>query len=183
MSFKLTLVQIIAVLAFFTTSAQKISYSEPEREDNKRTNFEILGKIGSNYLIYKNNRNQHAMSVYSSDMRLISKTDLAPNERWINVDFVTYPDHAWMIYQFQQKSILYCMAIRIDSSGKFQTKPIELDTTRIGWAANNKIYNTIYSDDKKQIMVFKINSRNQKNFVFTTMLFDETLLRKVRNTS
>jgi hypothetical protein len=81
-----------------------------------------------------------------------------------------------MIYQFQQKSILYCMAMKIDSSGKFVSKqPLELDTTRIGWAANNRIYTTIYSDDKKQIMIFKINSRNQKNFVFTTLLFDETL--------
>ncbi|MBL7699346.1 MAG: hypothetical protein JNK79_14365 [Chitinophagaceae bacterium] len=176
MSFKQPIVLFIAILACVTALAQKISYSEPEREDNKRTNFEILGKIGSNYLIYKNNRNDHAIAVYNSDMRMLSRVDLNPtNERWINVDFITYPDHAWMIYQFQQKSILYCMAARIDSSGKYQTKPLEIDTTRIGWAANNRIYNTIYSDDKKQIMIFKINSRNQKNFIFTTLLLDETL--------
>ena len=52
--------------------------------------------------------------------------------------------------------------------------------TRIGWSANNKIYTTIYSDDKKHVMVFKINSRNQRNFVFTTMLFDETLRPHVK---
>jgi hypothetical protein len=176
--YKLAL-QLAAVFTFFTSSAQKIVYSEPERDDNKRTNFDILGKIGSNYLVYKNNRNEHAMSVYNSDMHLVQKVDLNPtNERWINVDFIPYPDHAWMIYQFQQKSIVYCMGIRLDSMGKPVTKPIELDTTRIGWAANNKIYTTIYSDDKKHVMVFKINSRNQRSFLFTTMLFDETLHRK-----
>jgi len=176
MNFKILILQMAAVLAFLTTSAQKITYSEPERDDNKRTNFDILGKIGSNYLVYKNNRNDHVMSVYGNDMRLLSKNDLNPNnERWINVDFIPYPEHAWMIYQFQQKSIVYCMAVKIDSSGKAMSKPLELDTTRIGWSASNKIYTTIYSDDKKQIMVFKINSRNQKNFLFTTLLFDETL--------
>ena len=176
MNFKTLLFQIAALIAFFTSAAQKISYSEPERDDNKRTNFDILGKIGSNYLVYKNNRNEHAMSVYASDMRLIRKNDLnQENERWINVDFITYPDHAWMIYQYQQKSIIYCMAAKLDSSGKPMSKPLELDTTRIGWAASNKIYTTIYSDDKKQIMIFKINSRNQKIFLFTTLLFDETL--------
>src|SRR5437870_8543969 len=119
MNFKILIPQIVAALVFFTASAQKISYSEPERDDNKRTNFDVLGKIGSNYLIYKNNRNEHLMSVYSSDMRLISKNDLNPeNERWINVDFITYPDHAWMIYQYQQKSVVYCMATKIDSAGK-----------------------------------------------------------------
>jgi hypothetical protein len=176
--YKLVL-QVVVVFAFFTSSAQRIIYSEPERDDNKRTNFDILGKIGSNYLVYKNNRNEHAMSVYSADMNLLQKVDLNPtNERWINVDFIPYQNHAWMIYQFQQKSIVYCMAMRIDSMGKLATRPIELDTTRIGWAANNKIYTAIYSDDKQHVMVFKINSRNQKNFVFTTMLFDETLHRK-----
>ena len=170
------ILQIVATFLFFTASAQRIVYSEPEREDNKRTNFDILGKIGNNYLVYKNNRNEHAMSVYNGEMKLLNKVDLNPgNERWINVDFIAYPNHAWMIYQYQQKSIVYCMAMRLDSSGKAITKPLELDTTRIGWAANNKIYTTVYSDDKKQVMVFKINSRNQKNFIFTTLLMDETL--------
>ena len=181
MNFKILLLQIVAAFTFLTLSAQKISYSEPERDDNKRTNFEILGKIGSNYLVYKNNRNEHALSVYAGDMRLISKRDLNPaNERWINIDFISYPDHAWMIYQYQQKSILYCMAQKLDSSGKALAKPLELDTTRLGWSASNKIYTTIYSDDKKQIMIFKINSRNQKNFLFTTLLFDETLHLKTK---
>jgi hypothetical protein len=112
-------------------------------------------------------------------MRLTEKVNInTENNRWINVDFVPYPSHAWMIYQYQQKSILYCMAIKIDSTGKLLTKPIELDTTRIGWAANNKIYTTVFSDDKKKIMIFKINSRNQKNFLFTTLLFDDNLQLK-----
>ena len=136
MNFRISILQTVAALAFFTASAQKITYSEPERDDNKRTNFDILGKIGTNYLVYKNNRNEHLISVYNSDMHLISKTDLNPaNERWINVDFIAYPEHAWMIYQYQQKSILYCMAVKIDSAGKPMAKPLELDTTRIGWSA------------------------------------------------
>ncbi len=55
------------------------------------------------------------------------------------------------------------------------TDPIELDTTRIGWSASNKIYTTVFSDDKQKIMVFKINSRNPNNFLFTTLLFNNDL--------
>ncbi len=81
----------------------------------------------------------------------------------------------WMIYQYQQKSVLYCMAVKIDGTGKMLSRPLELDTTRIGWSADNKIYTTVYSDDKEKIMIFKINSKNQKNFIFTTLLFDKDL--------
>lgn len=176
---KLILTFFAVFTLFFSVRAQKIAYSEPERDDNKRTNFDIIGKVGGNYLVFKNNRNDNYISVYDNDMTLSKRVNVNPNnERWINVDFVAYPDDAWMIYQYQQKSILYCMAIKVDGNGKLLSKPIELDTTRIGWSANNKIYTTVYSDDKKQIMIFKINSRNQKNFIFTTLLFDDQLQLK-----
>ena len=176
MKYKQLILSFLAVFTLFCSAVgQKISYSEPERDDNKRTNFDIIGKVGNNILVFKNNRNEGNISVYSGDMKLIKKVPVGEDERWINVDFISYPDFAWMIYQFQRKSILYCMAVKIDSEGKSMSDPLELDTTRIGWSANNKIYTTTYSDDKKQVMIFKINSRNQKNFIFTTLLFDETL--------
>ena len=40
-------------------SAQKLVYAEPDRADNRRMNFEIIGKVGPNFLIYKNVRNGH----------------------------------------------------------------------------------------------------------------------------
>jgi hypothetical protein len=178
---KLILITLASVALFFSSTAQKISYTDPDKDDSKRTDFDIIGKVGGNYLIFKNNRNKDALSVYTGDMKLIEKININQNsQKWINVDFIPYADNAWMIYQYQQKSILYCMAIKIDGNGKMLTKPIELDTTRIGFAADNKIYTTIYSDDKQKIMVFKINSKNQKNFVFTTMLFDDQLQLKDR---
>ncbi len=178
--------QLFGLLLFvaycFQASAQQIAYSEPDRNDNKRTNFEIIGKLGENVLVYKNNRNDFQLSVYDNAMKLVRNVDLNPErERWINVDFIPYADVAWMIYQYQQKNIVYCMAVKIDGEGKLLHKPLELDTTRIGWAATNKIYTTVYSDDKKQIMVFKINSRNPKNFLFTTLLFDENLHPRYRH--
>jgi len=156
--------------------AQKITYSEPEREDTRRTNFEIIGRIGGNILVFKNNRNDNDISVYDNNMKLLNRvkqTDL--DDRWINVDFIPYNDFAWMIYQYQRKSVVYCMAVKIDGNGKRISEPQELDTTRIGWSANNKIYTTVYSDDKQQVMVFKINSKNSNNFIFTTLLLNSKL--------
>lgn len=172
------LILTIPALLFlaFSSVAQKVTYTEPDRDDSRRTDFDIVGKVGGNYLIYKRNRNNEVVAVYDADMKSIGKVNLnEPKQKWINVDFIPYPDDAWMIYQYQQKNVVYCMAIKLDGNGKMLTKPIELDTSRIGFAADNKIYTTIYSDDRKKIMVFKINSKDPKNFVFTTMLFDDQL--------
>ena len=155
--------------------SQRIYNSEPEREDSRRTNFDIIGKIGNNILVFKNNRSENDICVYDAEMKLVDRINLNKSNRWVNVDFIAYPGHAWMIYQYQEKNILYCMGVKLNDKGKMMADPIELDTTKIGWSANNKIYSTIFSDDKKKIMIFKINSKNQKNFLFTTLLFDDEL--------
>ncbi len=69
--------------------AQRIVYSEPERDDTRRMNFEIIGKFGSNFLVYKNNRNRDFVAVYDNDMKQTGKVemDYIPDDRLINVDF------------------------------------------------------------------------------------------------
>ncbi len=159
-----------------TVTAQRISYTEPERDDTRRTNFEIIGKVGGNILIFKNNRSNNDICVYDNEMKLIKRVGMNfLDDRWINVDFVAYPDYAWMIYQHQKKDIVYCTAVKIDGDGKRVSDPVVLDTTRINWSANNKIYTTIVSDDKQKIMILKINSRNPKQFLFTAKLFGADL--------
>jgi hypothetical protein len=71
---------------------------------------------------------------------------------------------------------VHCMATKMDGNVKRMADPIELDTTQVGFAANNKIYTAINSDDKQHIMVFKINSKNRDNFVFTTLLYNKDLI-------
>ena len=83
-------------------------------------------------------------------------------DKTFNVDFVTYPDYTLMIYQYQKRNIVYCMGIKIGAEGKAIGDPIELDTTRIEIAANNKIYTTVNSENKKHIMVFKIYRKQDR---------------------
>ncbi len=183
MNLRIFIVALLSLLAAGSLNAQKITYSEPEREDNRRTNFDIIGRVGQNILVFKNNRADYDISVYDNDMKLKERVNLdGSNDRWINVDFIPYPDHVWMIYQYQSRNIVYCMGVKLDENAKPLADPIEIDTSRISWTTDNKIYNTIFSDDKERIMVFKINNKNRNNFLFTTMLFDASLNLQARHT-
>jgi hypothetical protein len=166
------------VVAGLGAGAQKIVYSEPDRDDTRRLNFEIAGKIGGNFLIYKSIRNNNWISVLDNDMQQVSKVDLdyiPDNDRMINTDFFAYGDFCYMIYQYQKRSIIYCCAVKIDGNGKKVGDVRQLDTTHIGFAANNKIYTVLASEDKGRIIVFKINSKNKKNYLITTLLLDNQL--------
>ncbi|GAC1395013.1 MAG: hypothetical protein NVSMB63_14470 [Sediminibacterium sp.] len=164
--------------------AQKITYSETDREDARTLNFEITGKMNGRILVYKNYRDLHFMTVYDNDMKMVERNrlDFFP-DRVLNAEFLQYPGFVYVIYQYQKRSILYCMAAKLDASGKKTGDPVLIDTTsNINFSASNKIYSVISSEDKQRIMVFKINSRNDRSHLLTTCLFDRdlTLLKKTR---
>ncbi|MBI1342371.1 MAG: hypothetical protein GC171_05470 [Terrimonas sp.] len=163
--------------SLFHLQAQKIIYSEPEKDDNRRVDFEIIGKIGGNFLVYKNIRNDNFICVYDNDMKLVEKVrhDYMPEDRLINVDFFPYADFSYMIYQYQRRNVIHCMAVKIDGLGKKMNDPVELDTTHIGVGTNNKIYTALSSEDRSKIIIFKINSKNKRRFFVTTLLYDNNL--------
>jgi hypothetical protein len=114
MSFPKTIVlSALALLYTVLVYPQKIIYSEPGKDDTRRMNFEIAGKVGGNFLVYKNIRNINRITVYDNDMNEIANTDqdyLPDNDRLINVDLFAYPDFCYVVYQYQKKNIVYCMA-------------------------------------------------------------------------
>ena len=179
-SMKITRLIIFLFLlpGYFTTlTAQKIVYSEPDKDDNKRIDFQVIGKMGNNFLVYKKIRADNFVCVYDNNMKQIEKVkhEYLPDERLINVDFFPYPDFVYMIYQYQKRNIVHCNVVKLDGLGKKISEPVELDTTSIGWSANNKIYTSISSEDKQRIIIFKINSRNREKFLITTKLFNDKL--------
>ena len=155
--------------------AQKVTISDFDREDNRDINFEIIGKMNSNILVYKNLRYKHKISVFDKDMNTLEtvKLDFIPDKTF-NIDFVAYANYFYMIYQYQKGTILHCMAVKMDANAKVINEPVELDTTRIPILSDNKIYTTIFSEDRQRIMIFKVQTRWEK-FNMKTMLFDKEL--------
>lgn len=165
-------------LCVLTASAQKVVYSEPDKNDYRQMDFDIIGKVSGNFLTYKHARSSYAVSVYDADMKQKDRVKLEfMPERVINADFMAYADHAYIFYQYQKKDIVYAMAAKLDGSGKIVGSPVTMDTTEINFSANNKIYSVINSDDKQYICLYKINSKKEDNFVVTTVLFDKQLVK------
>ncbi|HMK03245.1 MAG TPA: hypothetical protein VK489_03600 [Ferruginibacter sp.] len=173
---------VLSIILPAALPAQTVNYSSYSREDSRDINFEVIGKINSNILVYKNIRWKHKINIYDNEMKdkETINLDFIPDKTF-NIDFITYPDFFYMIYQFQKRNILHCMAVKMDGNGKKMGEPVELDTTQISVLADNKIYATINSEDKQKIMIFKIQRKYDK-FNMVTLLFDKdlNLLKKSR---
>ncbi len=169
---------LIILITGLSVDAQRLIYSEPGKDDTRRLNFEIIGKINGNFLIYKNARSKRWISILDNEMKEVASVEqdyLPDNDRVINVDFFPYNDFAYMIYQYRKRNIIYCVAAKIDGNGNKTGELIDLDTTQVNFGADNKIYSVVTSEDKSKLMVFKINSKNKKLYTITTLLLDENL--------
>ena len=169
---------IIATLFLFisVSKAQTITYSEVEKSDSRNANFEILGKFGDNFLIYKNISRRHDLTVYNFDMTIkeILKLDFV-SDKTDNIDFVTYPDHFLMIWQYQKNNIIYCKGANLDGAGNLTGNVMDIDTTKVGLFSNVPSYDLTWSEDKKKILMYKVQTRNDE-YNLTTKVFNEMLI-------
>lgn len=180
-----TLSFLLAGLLFYCSglNAQRILYSEPDRDDSRTLNFEVVGKMNGNILIYKNYQNTHYISVLNADMKQIEKNKLDfITEKVQDVDIIQYPDVIYLFYQYQKKSVYYAMLAKLDAKGKIIDKPILLDTTTdVNYNNSTKIYTVLNSDNKQQIMLLKISTKNDRSHILTTLLFSKELLLQKRS--
>lgn len=170
-------------LTFSIAKAQKIDYSLVDKDDFKEMSFEIIGKLNNNILVYKNFRNNHSISVYDNEMQQKNRIELSfLPDKIINSDFIAYSDFAYLFYQHQKRNTVFYSVVKINSEGKVMNDPIDLDTTQISGNSENKVYSLANSDDKKRIVLFKIKRDSERNYYFTTVLFDQQL-QKIKKSS
>lgn len=165
----------ILVLFFSATFSQAIKYSEVIREDVRDINFEIIGRVGNNVQIYKNVRWKHMLAVYDQNMNLLSNARLTfMPDKTMNVDFMVYPGYSMAVYQYHRKNVIYCMGVKIDPAGKKIGEPVLLDTARVGLLMDRKIYGTVFSEDKENILVYRMMKKNN-SLILRSLLFNKEL--------
>ena len=176
---------LYTVLLFWATAlqAQRISYTDIDRDDYRQMNFEIIGKVGGNINIYKNFRNKNEVSVYDADMKLKDKVNLAVlPDRVSNVDFIAYADQYYMVYQYQKRNVVYFAAVKLNGDARMLADPVVLDTSHLESNNEIKVYSMIYSENKQRIMVYKMSRRQERVYLLTTMLYDRDLTLFPRST-
>jgi hypothetical protein len=163
---------MIQVLFFSNCFSQKVIYTEPQKKDVASMKFEILGKFSSGLLVHKNASRQHSIAVYDKDMQLLSENnlDFIP-DKIIDIDFICYPDHFFIIYQYQKNNIVFCAAADLADNANVISGPFMLESTSISFLANNKIYSATYSEDKSKILLYKRYIKNDQ-LEFMAVVFD-----------
>jgi hypothetical protein len=167
---------VASILANFFVSAQKITYTKPEKDDMHFIDFAIIGKLNNHYLFYKHTKSSNIISLYNNDLKLLDNVnmDFLPAEL-LHCDVIAYKDYFNFIYQFQTGSVVSCMAAHINRDGKVIGNPVLMDTTSINFSARKKIFNVLYSESKQKILLLKISNKGDGKYIWGSRLFDGQL--------
>ncbi|HRN91567.1 MAG TPA: hypothetical protein PLE75_00285 [Ferruginibacter sp.] len=166
----------LMVLLFpFTLKGQKLTFAEVLTDDRAEMNFEILGKQGNRYVIYKEWRNKHYLTFYNAAMEVdehIRIKELPDKTR--GVDFISYPDKILMVYQFNDGKSFECAALEISNDGKVSADPVPLDAARVSSSSGDQIFSVFATEDKQKILIYKM-LRSGDSLTLTTRVFDAGL--------
>ncbi|MFM7711000.1 MAG: hypothetical protein ACKO5C_08800, partial [Ferruginibacter sp.] len=168
------LVLMMSCLSFANPAyTQQLVLSERLPKENKRMMFEIIGKAGDQFLIYKYLNRNHLLARYGSDMKLIRQDELkALPDKAFNLQFVLRKDSLVIVYQHQKQNIVYCESYQLPINGEPGDQVAVLDTTNIGFFATNSIYRMTVSENKKRMVIYKTHVKNGW-MNFSARLFDD----------
>ena len=138
--------------------SQNITYSTIQKNDKRNIYFEIIGKLSDSYVVYKKKSGDHILAFYDAAMQLTKEMKIAdiPDKAY-DLDFVKGNDFLIVIYQYQKNNIIYCGVNKLNNLGTPVGNSKIIDTSRVGFFSDNKIYSSTSSDDKKQILIYKRN--------------------------
>ncbi len=165
----------IALLALVQISwAQSYVVSGIEKTDKEGMQYEVLGKLGKNYWIYKKNGSISTIAQYNDQMQLVKQNDLTFLPAQVQqIEFVKRAEKLFAFYQFQNNKTVYAALATLNADGQLQGDPIVLDTAQnIRPGSRAKIFNLIESDDHQKILLFSVNTSNPASIKIKTSSYN-----------
>ena len=143
-------------------TAQSYVVSGIEKTDKDAMQYEILGKVGSHYWVFKNNDGISTIAQYNNQMQLVKQNDLAFLPKTLNsLEFITYTDKVFVFYQFQVNTTVYAATASLNEEGQLVGSPKIIDTAeKIRPGSGSKVFNLLQSDDRNRMVIFSVNTTN-----------------------
>ena len=154
--------------------AQSYVVSGIEKTDKEGMQYEVLGKIGNHYWVYKKNETVSTIAQYNEQMQLVKQNDLTFLPAQVQqIEFFKRDQQLFAFYQFQNNKTVYAALATLNVDGQLKAEPVILDTAQnIRPGSRAKIFNLIESDDHQKIMLFSVNTSNPASIKLKTSSYN-----------
>lgn len=143
--------------------AQSYEVAGIEKSDKEDMQYEVLGKVGTRYWIYKNAGGIATIAQYNDRMQLVKQNDLSfiKTTNLNGIEFITHANNVYVFYQVQEKATVYAAVAELNSDGLLVGTPRIVDTTgKIKPGTRAKVFNLLESEDRQKLVIFSVNTTN-----------------------
>ena len=154
--------------------AQSYTLSGIEKTDKEDMQYEVLGKVGNHYWIYKKNGAVSTIAQYNAQMQLVKQNDMPYLPAALSsMDFVVNDNKVIAFYQFQSKTTVYAVAATLNEDGQLMGEPKVIDTAEnIRPGTKAKVFNLLQSDNRQRIAVFSVNTTRSQSIKVKVLSFN-----------
>jgi hypothetical protein len=140
--------------------AQSYTLSGIEKTDKEGMQYEVLGKVGSYYWVYKKNGLISTIAQYNEQMQLVKQNDMPYLPADMSaIEFVVKENKVFAFYQFQSKSTVYAVTAKINSDGQLIGEPKVIDTAEnVRPDSHVKVFNLLQSESGQKMAIFSVNT-------------------------
>ena len=166
---------VFLLLAMQFCLAQSYVVAGIEKTDKEDMQYEVLGKVGNHYWIYKNIGGVATIVQYNDQMQIVKQNDLSfvKTTNLTGIEFVTYPDKVFVFYQFQNHSTAYAAVATLNSEASLVGKPVVIDTANgIRPGSGTKVFNLLQSDDRQKMVLFSVNTTHANAIKVRTIVLN-----------
>lgn len=153
---------VFAVLCSLSSlTAQQILYSPYEKFDFRTGEFTVAGKVGNLLYVYRGSAEGYYLDAYNDAMQKQATVilDFLPR-RSFGTRFITYSDKIIVLYQVTESNQVVQYASLLDAKGRLLKDPMVIDEVKSSFLGGRSgLYNCAISHNKRQIVVYGVNTR------------------------
>lgn len=158
------------------SSAQDVAYSLPEKLQYGVTRFEILGRNTQGIVMQLSSRSQTTMEVYTTDMKLKWKKNLALKEIGATVQQIfLLGDSSLVFYSHFVKGKSVLKVMKVNDRFEFSGRQIILDSVTVYSYADPPDYSFTLSGDKSKYMVYYTEGHEKPKKKIHAVVLDKSL--------
>ncbi|MEY3059612.1 MAG: hypothetical protein RL000_964 [Bacteroidota bacterium] len=163
-------------LIHYIVSSQELFYSPAESGVENLLKYEAIGRVGKNILIYREQKDQHVVSVFDNNMSLVRKVELSNLPKDVlGVDFINTGGNLVLVYQYIFKNKLFVAATNLNEEVKMIIEPKILDSTQIGDIVEFPLFQLITNPGKNLLMLTYLRQSGEGLTRMSTAMYQQNL--------
>ena len=158
--------------------AQSYEVAGIEKSDSEDMQYEVLGKVGARYWIYKNMEGIATIAQYNDRMQLVKQNDLSfiKTTNLNGIEFITNDTNVYVFFQFQVKAKVYAAVAELNSDGLLEGSPRIVDSAdKIKPGTGVKVFNLLESEDRQKLVIFSVNTTNANSIKVRAITLNQNI--------